>query len=31
MDRILVFGDSIAWGAWDKKGGGAQRLRIKFI
>ncbi len=25
--RILVFGDSIAWGAWDKKGGWAERLK----
>jgi len=24
---ILVFGDSISWGAWDRKGGWVQRLR----
>ena len=30
MTRILVFGDSIVWGAWDREGGWAQRLR-KFI
>lgn len=28
--RILVFGDSIIYGAWDKEGGWAQRLR-KFL
>lgn len=27
MSRILVFGDSIAYGAWDKQGGWVQRLR----
>lgn len=27
MATILVFGDSIAWGAWDEKGGWVQRLR----
>jgi lysophospholipase L1-like esterase len=27
MSRILVFGDSIAWGMWDTEGGWAQRLR----
>ena len=27
MARILVFGDSITYGAWDKKGGWVQRLR----
>jgi lysophospholipase L1-like esterase len=27
MLQILVFGDSIAWGAWDRKGGWAQRLK----
>lgn len=30
MVQILIFGDSIAWGAWDKEGGWVQRLR-KFI
>jgi acyl-CoA thioesterase I len=30
MTNILIFGDSIVWGAWDKEGGWAQRLR-KFI
>ncbi len=30
MARILVFGDSIAWGAWDVEGGWVQRLR-KFL
>ncbi len=25
--RILIFGDSISWGAWDKKGGWAERLK----
>ncbi len=28
--RILVFGDSIAYGAWDREGGWVQRLR-KFL
>lgn len=29
MARILVFGDSIAWGAWDlEKGGWVNRLRL---
>lgn len=27
MATILVFGDSIAWGAWDTQGGWVQRLR----
>ncbi len=27
MAQILVFGDSIAWGAWDREGGWVQRLR----
>lgn len=27
MSKILVFGDSIAWGAWDKRGGWVERLR----
>ncbi len=27
MGQILVFGDSIAWGAWDTKGGWVRRLR----
>jgi lysophospholipase L1-like esterase len=27
MAYILVFGDSIAWGAWDKEGGWVARLR----
>ena len=27
MVQILIFGDSIAWGAWDKEGGWVQRLR----
>ncbi|MDD5341513.1 MAG: GDSL-type esterase/lipase family protein [Patescibacteria group bacterium] len=27
MSRILIFGDSITYGAWDKEGGWAQRLR----
>jgi lysophospholipase L1-like esterase len=26
MTRILVFGDSIAWGAWDTEGGWVQRI-----
>jgi lysophospholipase L1-like esterase len=30
MSRILIFGDSITYGAWDKEGGWAQRLR-KYI
>ncbi|MCD6094549.1 hypothetical protein J7J39_01440 [bacterium] len=30
MARILVFGDSITYGAWDKEGGWVQRLR-KFL
>lgn len=30
MAQILVFGDSIAYGAWDKEGGWVQRLR-KFL
>ncbi|MBI2584129.1 MAG: hypothetical protein HYW25_05660 [Candidatus Aenigmarchaeota archaeon] len=29
-EHILIFGDSIAYGAWDEEGGWAQRLR-KFI
>lgn len=28
MSQILVFGDSIAYGAWDKKGGWVERLKI---
>ena len=27
MTHILVFGDSIAWGAWDSKGGWVDRLK----
>lgn len=27
MSYLLVFGDSVAWGAWDEKGGWAQRLK----
>ncbi len=27
MAQILVFGDSVAWGAWDREGGWVQRLR----
>ncbi|MBP9816303.1 SGNH/GDSL hydrolase family protein, partial [Candidatus Woesebacteria bacterium] len=27
MDKILVFGDSIAYGKWDSKGGWVARLR----
>ena len=27
MAQILVFGDSVAWGAWDKEGGWVARLR----
>ena len=27
MPNILVFGDSIIWGAWDKEGGWVNRLR----
>jgi len=30
MANILIFGDSITWGAWDKEGGWVQRLR-KFL
>ncbi len=30
MSQILIFGDSITYGAWDKEGGWAQRLR-KYI
>jgi len=30
MTKILVFGDSISYGAWDKEGGWVQRLR-KFL
>ena len=30
MPNILVFGDSITYGAWDKDGGWVQRLR-KFL
>ena len=30
MDKILIFGDSIAYGKWDKEGGWAARVR-KFI
>ena len=30
MGRILIFGDSITYGAWDKEGGWVQRLR-KFL
>ncbi len=30
MTQILIFGDSIAYGAWDKEGGWVQRLR-KFV
>jgi lysophospholipase L1-like esterase len=26
-NRILIFGDSIAWGAWDSKGGWVNRLK----
>lgn len=25
--NLLIFGDSIAWGAWDEKGGWAQRIK----
>lgn len=28
MPQILIFGDSIAYGAWDKEGGWAERLKI---
>lgn len=28
MSQILIFGDSIAYGAWDKEGGWAERLKI---
>lgn len=27
MTNIIIFGDSITWGAWDEKGGWTQRLR----
>jgi len=27
MTHILVFGDNITWGAWDRRGGWVQRLR----
>jgi len=27
MANILIFGDSITWGAWDKKGGWVERLK----
>ena len=27
MSQILIFGDSITWGAWDTEGGWVQRLR----
>ncbi len=30
MAQILVFGDSIAWGAWDREGGWVQMLRKFF-
>ncbi|MBU3965683.1 hypothetical protein KKG29_00440 [Patescibacteria group bacterium] len=30
MSQVLIFGDSIAYGAWDKEGGWVQRLR-KYI
>jgi lysophospholipase L1-like esterase len=30
MAQILIFGDSVAYGAWDKEGGWVQRLR-KFL
>ena len=30
MAQILVFGDSVAWGAWDREGGWVARLR-KYI
>lgn len=30
MAQILVFGDSVVWGAWDKEGGWVARLR-KFL
>ncbi|MCX6743407.1 MAG: GDSL-type esterase/lipase family protein, partial [Candidatus Parcubacteria bacterium] len=30
MHRILIFGDSITYGAWDKEGGWVARLR-KFV
>ncbi len=26
--NIIIFGDSITWGAWDKHGGWAQRLKV---
>jgi lysophospholipase L1-like esterase len=28
--RILFFGDSIGWGAWDEKGGWFERLRLEY-
>ncbi|MBU4000173.1 SGNH/GDSL hydrolase family protein, partial [Patescibacteria group bacterium] len=28
MPQILVFGDSIAYGAWDKEGGWVERLKV---
>jgi lysophospholipase L1-like esterase len=31
MARILVFGDSLTWGAWDIKGGWVERLKCFFI
>lgn len=32
MKKILVFGDSIAWGAFDfEKGGWVERLKTKFL
>ena len=30
MDKILIFGDSICYGKWDKEGGWVTRLR-KYI
>ena len=27
MAQILIFGDSITWGAWDEEGGWAQRFK----
>lgn len=30
MKNILIFGDSIAYGAWDTEGGWVQRLRTRF-
>ncbi|MEA2003336.1 MAG: hypothetical protein U9O53_00050 [archaeon] len=29
MTHILVFGDSIVWGAWDSEGGWVDRLKMK--